>query len=466
VILFVFSDAPGFAYDPVSEVLSGEVPAVFFRWNMIKIPYFRWWIGFLLFIATGLSFFDRQVLSILAPAIMRDVHLNDVTYSRAVFAFILSYTVMFTVSGRLIDRLGLRMGLGLSVAIWSLASLGHSLVHNVWELGLALFVLGVGEGGCFPGATKGAVEWFPEKERSAAIGLAIGGASFGAVVGPPLTVRINSILGWRGAFLIAGAMGFLWLIIWAVFFALPEDSRFLSAEELRRITAREGDVSSSPTARPSGLRPELVPLRMLLQRKETWGLMASRFLLDPVFYFYMFWIPQFLSEARHVPLATIGRLTWIPFLTLGASQVAGGWLSDHLVKRRVSVNTARKTVMGLAALLTPFSILSMLAQGPGLAICLMSILMFAHGFWITNYITMTSDLFPEQSVGTVVGLCGSAGGFGGILSSLAIGLLAQHARYNVLFIACGVMYLVAYVLILLTVRKVQPLNFETFPCAE
>jgi ACS family hexuronate transporter-like MFS transporter len=188
--------------------------------------------------------------------------------------------------------------------------------------------------------------------------------------------------------------------------------------------------------------------------------MTSRFLLDPVFYFYMFWIPQFLSEARHVPLSTIGRLTWIPFLTLGMSQLAGGWVSDRLVARRVSVDKARKSVMGLAALLTPFSIFSLLAEGPRLAICLMSILMFAHGFWITNYITMTSDLYPERSVGTVVGLCGSAGGLGGILSSLAIGWLAQHGRYNVLFVTCGVMYLVAFALILLTVRKVQPLEFK------
>ena len=430
---------------------------------MIKIPYFRWWIGFLLFIATGLSFFDRQVLSILAPAIMRDVHLNDVTYSRAVFAFILSYTLMFTVGGRLIDRLGLRAGLALAVTVWSLASLGHSLVYNVWQLGLALFFLGAGEGGCFPGATKGAVEWFPEKERSAAIGLAIGGASFGAVVAPPLTVWVNSMFGWRGAFIVAGAIGFVWLIIWAVFFSVPEKSRFLSAEELACITAKENQ--ESPT---SGLPPRwrhgLLPLDALLRRKETWGLMMARFLLDPVFYFYMFWIPQFLSEARHVSLATIGRLTWIPFLTLGVSQLAGGWLSDLLVKRRVAVNTARKTVMGFAALLTPFSILSLRAEGPRLAICLMSILMFAHGFWITNYITLTSDLYPERSVATVVGLCGSAGGLGGILSSLAIGALAQHGRYNLLFITCGVMYLIAFALILVTVRKVEPLRFEpSFP---
>ena len=434
---------------------------------MIKIPHFRWWIAFLLFIATGLSFFDRQVLAILAPAIMRDLRLTDLLYSHAVFAFILSYTVMFTVGGRLIDRLGVRIGLALAVTVWSLASLGHSVVYNVWQLGLALFFLGAGEGGCFPGATKGAVEWFPEKERSAAIGLAIGGASFGAVVAPPLIVWVNSIFGWRGAFLLAGAIGFVWLLIWAVFFTLPEKSRFLAARELDYITANEGGKSLSPGALPPRPRPDLLPLGTLLRRKETWGLMMARFLLDPVFYFYMFWIPQFLSEARHVSLATIGRLTWIPFLTLGVSQLAGGWLSDLLVKRRVAVNTARKTVMGFAALLTPFSILSLRAEGPRLAICLMSILMFAHGFWITNYITLTSDLYPERSVATVVGLCGSAGGLGGILSSLAIGALAQHGRYNLLFITCGVTYLIAFALILVTVRKVEPLRFEpSFPAGQ
>ena len=428
---------------------------------MTKIPHFRWWIGSLLFIATGLSFFDRQVLSILAPEIIRDIHLNDVTYSRAVFAFILSYSLMFTLGGRLIDWLGLRTGLGISVAVWSLASLGHCLVNNVWGLGLARFVLGAGEGGCFPGATKGAVEWFPARERSTAIGLAIGGSSFGAVVAPPLTVWINAAVGWRGAFLLAGTLGFLWLLAWLFFFTVPRKSPFLSTEELRRIT--DTDNVSAPVAKTSELHSGFVPFKKLLHRRETWGLMGSRFLLDPVFYFYMFWIPQFLSEARHVPLATIGRLTWIPFLTLGASQVAGGWVSDYLVKRRVPVNTARKAVMGLAALLTPFSMLSLLAQGPGLAICLMSILMFAHGFWITNYITMTSDLYPEQSVGTMVGLCGSAGGLGGILSSLVIGTLAQHGKYGVLFVACGVMYLFAFGLILLTVRKVEPLEFEILP---
>lgn len=426
---------------------------------MKKIPYFRWWICLLLFGATSLSFFDRQVLSILAPEIIHNLNLNDVTYSRIVFAFILSYTIMFTLGGRLIDWLGLRAGLGLAVAIWTIGSFCHSLVHSAAELGLARFLLGTGEGGCFPGATKGAIEWFPEKERSLAIGFAIGGSSFGAVVAPPLIVWVNSFMGWRGAFMVTGGLGLLWVIVWLFFFQLPRSSSFVSSEELKYITGSGQCSSGQVTGHVSEMNTPLIPLKQLLKKRETWGLIAARFMLDPVFYFYMFWIPQYLSEARHVSLARIGELTWIPFLTLGLSQVAGGWVSDRLVRKGLSVNLARKTIMGIAAFITPLSILSILAHNAGIAICLMSILMFAHGFWITNYITMTGDLFPEHSVGTVVGLCGSAGGVGGILSSLAVGVLAQGGFYNAILIACGVMYPIAFMVILLTVPRVQPLQF-------
>lgn len=427
---------------------------------MRKIPHFRWWIGSLLFLATALGFFDRQVLSILAPEIIHNLGLNDITYSRAVFAFVLSYTIMFGLGGRLIDWIGLRAGLGLSVAVWTIGSFCHSLVHTAVELGLFRFLLGVGEGGCFPGAVKGAVEWFPERERSVAIGFAIGGASFGAVIAPPVIVWINSLVGWRGAFVTTGAIGFLWVALWFVFFKLPRNSPFLSSKELDYITGPHQPEPEMLTKHPSGQETRTIPLRRLLKMRETWGLIAARFLLDPVFYFYMFWIPQYLSEARHVSLTTIGEVTWIPFFTLGVSQVAGGWVSDKLVKKGVSINTARKSIMGVAAFITPLSILSILAHNAALAVCLMSILMFAHGFWITNYITMTGDLFPEHTVGTVVGICGSAGGIGGILSTLAVGVIAQHGLYNLIFIACGIMYPVAFIVILLTVRKVRPLGME------
>jgi ACS family hexuronate transporter-like MFS transporter len=432
---------------------------------MARTGYFRWWIALLLFTATGLSFFDRQVLSILAPVVVRDLHLDDIDYSRVLSVFIFSYTVMFTAGGRIIDRLGVRAGLAVSVGVWTLASLLHGAVRNVYELGFCRFLLGVGEGGCFPGATRGALEWFPEKERAAAVGFANGGSAFGALVAPPLTVWISLRWGWRGAFLATGIMGVLWLAAWLGFFRLPRESRFVTREELEYITegcsansVAEGNAAAQRPAAPPAI---LVPWSELLRRKEVWGLMITRFLLDPVFYFYMFWIPQYLAESRHIPLVVIGNLTWIPFLTLGLANVLGGWVSDRLVAAGWSINTARKTLLGLGAFLTPFSILCISVPGAGLAIALMSVLMLAHGFWIANYMTAIGDLFPTRTVGTVVGLSGSAGGVGGILSSLIVGVLAQHGAYSPLFVACGVLYPVGFSIILLTIKEIRPLEFTT-----
>ncbi len=420
---------------------------------MIKIANFRWWIAFLLFIATGLSFFDRQVLSTLAPVITHDLHIDDVTYSHVVSAFILSYTVMFTVGGRIIDWLGLRVGLALSVGLWTLASLLHGITRGPFDLGLFRFLLGAGEGGCFPGATKGALEWFPRKQRAVAVGFANGGSAFGAVVAPPVTVWISMRFGWRGAFFATGAMGLLWLVVWLLFFRLPQESGFLSREELRHITEGRESYGYAPRAEV------LVPWKRLLRMREVWGLMATRFLLDPVFYFYMFWIPQYLSQTRHISLAAIGNLTWIPFMTLGVSTIVGGWASDHLVRLGWTINAARKTMLGLGASLTPFSILCVFVSGPGLAIALMSVLMFAHGFWISNYMTVIGDLFPIRAVGSVAGVSGSAGGVGGILSSLIVGVVAQYGSYSPLFVACGLLYPIGFAVMLLTIPKIRPLEF-------
>jgi ACS family hexuronate transporter-like MFS transporter len=414
--------------------------------------FFRWWIAFLLFLATGLSFFDRQVLSVIAPVITRELGLNNVEYSRIVFAFILSYTVMFTLGGRLMDWLGTRRGLLLSVAVWTAASALHAAAGSAVGLALARFVLGAGEGGCFPGSTKGALEWFPLRERSAAVGFANGGSAFGAVIAPPLTVWLAAEFGWRGGFLATGLLGFCWLVLWFVFYETPEKSRYLSKAEREYIAAGRPALQAGHGA-PA-------PWRKLLRTREVWGLVLTRFLLDPVFYFYMFWIPQYLHQQRGSSLEEIGRLTWIPFLTLGISNIAGGWLSDRLVRRGLSLNAARKGIMAAAALLTPVSILAIYIQSAAVAVLLLSALMFAHGFWITNYMTMTGDLFPEHTVGTVIGLAGTAGGVGGLLSSPLIGEVAERVGFNPLFVVAGVMYPVGLLVILATIRDVRRVVFQ------
>jgi len=409
----------------------------------VRATRFRWVVAGLLFAAAGLSFFDRQVLSVLAPLILKDLSLSTVEYSQAVSAFTLAYSVMFTLGGRMIDRVGTRLGLGLSVAVWTLASLLHSVMQGAWQLTAMRFALGAGEGGCFPGAAKGILEWFPKSERGLAMGIATtGGSAIGAVLAPPLIVGASHLAGWRGAFAITGLIGVVWVACWFLLFRRPEESRFVNEAERELIlSGRDVAVAGRPW-----------PMMDLLRRREVWGLVVTRFLLDPVFYFYMFWIPQYLHQERGASLDEIGRLSWIPFLSLGVASLLGGSLSDRLVRRGWPVVRTRKTVMAGAALLTPVSILALYAPDSFWAVTLLGVLMFAHGFWMTNYMTLIGDIFPAATVATVVGLSGTAGGLGGFLSSLAVGRVIQATSFAPVFVVCGVLYPLGLAVILWTVR--------------
>jgi ACS family hexuronate transporter-like MFS transporter len=425
---------------------------------MMKIPHLRWFIVTLLLVASGLSFFDRQVLSVLAPIITKDLRMDNVAYSWVVFAFIFAYSVMFTVGGRIIDRLGTRRGLGFSVGVWSLASLLHSVAHNPFQLGFFRFLLGLGEGGCFPGAAKGVMEWFPKRERATAMGIATsGGSAMGAVIAPPVVAWAALRVGWRGAFLITGLLGAVWVLVWALGYSRPEDSRLLSESERRYLTQAGAGLFA---AAPSADTAPPVPWRTLLSLREVQGLVASRFLFDPVFYFYMFWIPQYLSQVRGASLQRIGQLSWIPFLTLGVSSVIGGWVSDQLVGRGWAINRARKGILRASAFLTPVSILAVFVQRTETAILLMSVLMFAHGFWITNYMTLIGDLFPSRVVATVVGLTGTAGGIGGFLTSLVIGGVVQHISFTPVFITAGVTYPICVLILLYAIKEIKPIDLQ------
>ncbi len=391
---------------------------------MFLMPPNRAWIlcG-LLFCATALSFLDRQVLSVLAPELTREFNMSNAVYSRVVFAFVLSYTVMFTLGGRLMDALGTRLGLALSVGVWSLASAAHALANGPWVLGISRFFLGVGEGACFPAATKGAVEWMPPEQRALAVGFANGGSAFGAVLAPPLTVWWTAMFGWRGAFLATAVLGLLWLIGWQLAFrGLPR-------------------AATAPPARRSA------GFRSLLARPEMRRLMIARFCFDPVFYLYMFWIPQYLARERGLSLAEIGSLTWIPFFALGVSNIAAGRVSDVLVRRGYEPRRARMMLMLAAAALTPASWLASTAGTVGAAITLMSVLMFAHGIWIANYITLIGDTAPAAEVGTAVGLTGTSGGIAGMLSSLVVGPVVDHAGFGPVFLVSAVLYPVAWLIL-------------------
>lgn len=416
---------------------------------MARPTRFRWVVAGLLFIASALSFFDRQVLSVLAPQILQDLHLTNAQYADAVAAFTLAYSIMFTVGGRLVDYLGTRLGLGMSVVFWTIASLLHAAANNAVQLAFFRFLLGAGEGGCFPGASRGILEWFPKRERALAMGIATtGGSAIGAVLAPPLIVAASNVAGWRGAFIITGLIGVAWIAAWFLLFRPPEKSRHVNTGELELIRS-DNDVPTTGPEKPW-------PISRLLARADVWGIVMTRFLLDPVFYVYMFWIPQYLHRERGASLDEIGRLSWIPFLTLGISSLLGGRLSDHLVQRGWPTDNARKTIMGCAAFLTPVSILALYAPNSLWAVILLGVLMFAHGFWMTNYMTLISDLFPASTVATAVGLSGSFGGIGGFLANLVVGRIVDSVSFTPVFLVCGLLYPLGFLLILLTVRTTRP----------
>ncbi|NHE57834.1 MFS transporter [Cyclobacterium plantarum] len=404
-------------------------------------PKIRWYILILVFIATGLNFLDRQVLSMTIIKIQEELQISDVEYGWVNTGFLISYALMFTVGGRLIDKVGGKLGLGLSVGIWSIASALHGVMSNFYHLLGFRFLLGMGEGGCFPGAAKTVYEWFDKKERALANGVAIGGAAIGAVVAPPLTIVISGQYGWRWAFIIPGIVGVVWVIAW---FA-PSWKKSLHA-----VSQRETKREASPFQ---------VPLLQLLKNRTVLAFILIRFLLDPVFYFLMFWVPKYLNQERDLSFERIGELFWIPFLALGLSNIMGGWFSDKLVSRNLTINAARKWVMGFAAALTLVAPFISTVSSVEVAILLMSLMMLAHGFWITNYITAITDIFGKYATSTVVGLSGTAGAVSGMILNPVIGWVAQNHSYGPLWLVAGIMYPLAFVILLVFVPKITSMEF-------
>lgn len=398
------------------------------------VPRIAWLLCFLLFLATALSFLDRQVLSVLAPTLTKDLAMDNTGYSRVVSAFVLAYTVMFAAGGWLVDRLGTVRGLALSVAVWSLASAGHALAAGALGLGVARFILGLGEGACFPAATKGAVEWFPPHKRGLAIGIAIGGSAFGSVLAPPLTAWMTGRVGWRGAFVATGAFGAAWVAGWLV--------AGRSAPVPRATSSRQGERNAT--------------LVWVLRQPAVWRILVARFLFDPVFYFYMFWIPQYLSRERGFSLDEIGRYYWIPFLALGLSNILSGRLGDALLGLGWPARRVRRTLLAVSALVTPVSCLVIFTPSSAWAIALMTLLMAAHGLWICNYLSLIGDHFPARVMATTVGLTGTVGGCAGILANLATGPVVDAHGFTPIFIGTAVLYPLALLVLLTIPHSIAP----------
>ncbi|WP_411029967.1 MFS transporter [Spongiimicrobium sp. 3-5] len=403
--------------------------------------YLPWIIVFMVFLATALSFLDRQILSVSIIKIKEDFPISDTDYGFINTGFLISYAIMFTVGGILIDRFGSRWGLAFSVGIWSLATSLHSIANSVFYFGVFRFFLGLGEGGAFPGAIRAVVEWVPKKKQALANGIAIGGSALGAVVAPPLCVYLMGITGWRGVFLITGIFGILWVIVW------------LLLSKKQRITKSPQRHVQRKTWSETGKG-----LMKVLKIKEVWVFVLVRFLLDPIFYFYMFWIPKYLSDARGVDIVKIGELFWIPFLALGFSNILGGYFSDRILKRTGSLNWARKLVMGIAAFLTLPALFVKYVPSEEWVIGIMVVVFFAHGLWITNYITAISDTFGKNITSTVVGFSGTAGALSAVLVNPLMGKIIANYSYDPMWVYSGLMYGVSFLLFLILMPKISLLR--------
>lgn len=402
-----------------------------------------WIIVFLAFVATSLSFLDRQVLSISIIRIKEDFPISDVEYGFINTGFLIGYAIMFTVGGILIDRYGSRWGLAISVGFWSLATSLHSFAQNALHFGIYRFMLGLGEGGAFPGAVRAVVEWVPKKWQALANGIAIGGAAIGAVVAPLLCIWLIKIIGWRGLFMVSSAIGLVWVVLW------------LLASKRKFNKKAETEIETTPGVKIDPKRPNF---SQLLRIKETRIFILMRFLLDPVLYFYMFWIPKYLHEYRGSNIEQVGKLFWIPFLALGISNMLGGWISDRLYIKGSSLDYARKTIMGLAALMMLPVLGVKFMPSSEWVIVIITVAFFAHGLWITNYVTSISDTFGKSSTSTVIGMSGTAGALSSLALNPVIGYIITKFSYDPMWLYAGSMYLVAFIAFVTFIPKLRLLK--------
>lgn len=413
-----------------------------------EVRFLRWYICALLFFAATINYVDRQTVAVLKPLLQSELNWSESDYGWIVFAFQGAYAIMMMASGRAIDWLGTRVGFALAVIWWSIAAMAHALARSAFSFGVARFFLGAGEAGNFPASIKTVAEWFPIKERALATGIFNAGTNIGAVVAPPLVVWLTLNWGWQEAFLATGALGFIWLIFWLLIYRLPHEHPWITEKEFQHIQRRDPQEGDEPEAK--------IPWRKLLGYRQAWGFVAGKFMTDPIWWFYVFWLPSYLQQERGFSMEMIGYFAWIPFLAADVGSVLGGWLSSFWIKRGWSVNRARKTAMALCAFCMPAGIVAVFAPSAWLALALISVATSAHQGWSANLFTLTSDMFPKKDVGSVVGLGGTGGAIGGMILALTAGYVLQWFKsYVPLFIIAGVMHPLAIGLIQLMVPKID-----------
>lgn len=413
-----------------------------------KFSNYRWTVCALIFFATTINYLDRQVIGILKPILESDLNIGEAEYGYVVTAFQLCYAFAMLLAGRLIDKFGTKIGYGISVIIWSIAAMGHALAKGGFSFGFWRGLLGIGESGNFPSAIKVVAEWFPKKERALATGIFNSGTNVGAIVAPLAIPAIVAAWGWQAAFIITGAIGFIWIIFWFIFYELPEKQRRVSASELELIKSDLDEKNES-------VKP--VPWLQLLKFRQTWIFFIGKALTDPIWWFYLFWIPGWLSEVRGAGLniKTFGIPMVVIYTSTTVGSIFGGWLSSFMIKKGLSPFNARKYTMLIFALLV---IPVFFAQSPGVstwgAIALISLAASSHQAWSANIFTTVSDAFPKRVVSSVTSIGGMAGALGGAFVSILAGNLLEFFKkaghvetgYTIMFTIAACAYVLAWVI--------------------
>ncbi|PYS73095.1 MAG: MFS transporter [Acidobacteria bacterium] len=406
-----------------------------------KLPGLRWWIVGLVFLATLINYIDRLTISVLAPVITKDLNLTNTQFGGIVFWFLLAYTISQSLSGKLYDRIGTRLGFVVSITIWSVAAMAHAFARGLGSLSLFRFVLGLGEAGNWPGAAKTVAEWFPVQQRALGMAIFNSGAAIGSIIAPPLIVWLQLRYGWQTTFIVTGCLGFLWLALWLFFYQPPEKHSWITDSELALIKEGEIKGAEGPVAQQGDASSvvEPVSLRSLLRYRQVWAIILARLLTDPVWWLYITWLPKYLADERGFTLTKIGLFAWVPYVAADAGSLSGGWLSGHLIKRGWSVDRARKTVIAFAALLMPAGILAAFVQDPLVALALIGVVLFGFQVWINNVQTLPSDFFPDRSVASVAGLGGTGAGIGSMIFMLTTGWVVDHFSYVPVLVTAGLL---------------------------
>ena len=418
---------------------------------MIRIKNLRWWVAGLLALGTTLSYLDRQTLSVAITDIQKHIPVSDQQYALLQMLFLFSYTLMYAGGGKIADALGTRLGYTAMIVWWSAATVLHGLVGGVFGFGVARSLLGLGEGGGYPCASKAISEWFPPEDRSLAFGINNLGSCMGAVIAPPMIAFLVISLNWRAAFVITGAIGIILALTWWMFYDLPEKQRSITPEELAHIQAALGGGARTAAA-PA---VQSIAWASLFRYREVWVLMAAKFFSDAAWYFFVFWLPKYLGDVRHLNIGQIGYYAWIPFAVASGGAFSGGWLSGKLIKQHFSINFSRKVAMGFSAAILPVSLL--ITESPlRMTIVFFSMALFGHQFWSTNLQTLAADIFPSSVVGSVSGLMGAMGSLGGVLLGFIVGVVLTHSHsYSWLFVVAGLLHPLSFLLVLLFIPRVE-----------